>query len=78
MALHYEIPVLVTRVGGLDEFVEDGKTGLFADVEASDIAKKIWSFFDADQMDMIANIRLTKEKYSWDTFVHHLNQFAHG
>lgn len=78
MALHYEIPVLVTRVGGLDEFVEEGKTGLFAEVEASDIAKKIRSFFDADQMDMVENIRLTKEKYSWDTFVHQLNQFAHG
>lgn len=76
MALHFEVPVLVTRVGGLDEFVKEGQTGLFASVEPDDIAENIVRFFHEDQDVYSEAIRNEKSRFSWDTFVEQFVLFS--
>jgi len=75
MALHFDIPVLVTRVGGLDEFVTEGKTGLFAQPEPTDIARVICAFFEQDPQPFVEAIKVEKKRFSWDTFVEHFRSF---
>lgn len=76
MALHFEKPVLVTRVGGLDEFVFDNETGYFADVDAQSIAASIAKFFDGDTERMHESIKAQKGRFSWDEFVSRFETFV--
>lgn len=52
-------PVIVTNVGGLSEFVDDGRTGLIVEPNsAKSIAEGIMKFFDLkNQIDFTSNIK---------------------
>lgn len=76
MALHFEKPVIVTRVGGLEEFVKEGNTGLFADPDPESVADSLVEFYAQQNADWSKNIREVKKAYSWDTFVTHLLDFS--
>lgn len=76
MALHFEVPALVTRVGGLDEFVDEGKTGLFASTEPASIAASIAQFFQSDASEMQRHIQAAKKSYAWSSFVDHFYKFV--
>jgi len=64
------VPVIGTPVGGIPDFLEDRKTGLFCQVNnPQDIAKKIEEILENDQLrkNMVNNgLNLVKDKYSWD------------
>lgn len=75
MALHFDAPVLVTRVGGLEEFVKEGVTGLFADPNPADVAQTVASFYDLDRSQLVESIRQEKKRFSWDAFVEHFSSF---
>ena len=45
LAYHFEVPMIVTNVGGLPAMVPDGKVGLVADPTAASIAAKIAEYF---------------------------------
>lgn len=76
MALHFEVPVLVTRVGGLDEFVVEGQTGLFSTLEPNDIAAKIAEFYTMNREHFVASIKEEKKRFSWEAFVHQFFLFS--
>lgn len=76
MALHFEKPVIVTRVGGMEEFVEEGETGLFAEPDSESIAQTINQFFEMDDQNWVESIRSKKKEYSWDAFVDRLLDFS--
>ena len=76
MALHFEVPVLVTRVGGLDEFVVENRTGLFADPDPSSIANGIFKFFELDPKTLAEAIKIEKKRVSWQAFVAHFQLFV--
>lgn len=83
MALHFDRPALITRVGGLDEFIVEGRTGLFSSVEPEDIARQIDRFLSQDAQQYIDAILVEKERFSWDAFVDHFKKyyqqsFSHG
>ena len=65
LAYHFEIPMIVTNVGGLPALVPDGKVGLVAEPNAADVAKKITSYFLEDQNIFIENLKEEKKKFSW-------------
>jgi len=74
IVMHYEKPVLVTDVGGLDEIVLHEKTGYVAKKDPVVIAKNIIDFFEIKNYDTYFEAAITKEKqkYSWEAFVDNL------
>ncbi|WP_447767132.1 glycosyltransferase [Sphingobacterium faecium] len=69
VAYHYDVPMIVTRVGGLPELVHDQVVGLVVEPNTEEIAKGIIAFYQDDKCDRFReNIKVEKKKYSWDTF----------
>ncbi len=66
IAYHFEKPMLVTNVGGLDEIVPDGKVGYTVHPDVRSIADALVDFFgNQRQDDFKQGILSEKEKYSW-------------
>ena len=78
VSYHFEVPMIVTDTGGLRETIGDRGTGIVAqECTPECILKEIQRFFsDADlQQECIRNIRLEKERLSWNTFALQLEDF---
>jgi glycosyltransferase involved in cell wall biosynthesis len=68
-AMAAEVPVIGTKVGGIPDFLENRKTGLFCSGEPEDIAFKIRILLENDKLreELVSNARaLVAEKYNWD------------
>lgn len=71
-AMAVGVPVIGTKVGGIPDFLEEGKTGWFCEVKnPQSIAEKINYILDpANQQrvrDVVDNAReMVREKYNWD------------
>lgn len=67
IAYHFEKPMITTDVGGLAEIVPDGKVGYVVNPEVDEIAAAILRYFDQEkETEFIENIKVEKQKYSWD------------
>ncbi len=69
LAYHFEIPMIVTNVGGLPSMVPDKKVGLIAEPNAESIAGKIEEYFELGEEFFLPNLREEKKKYSWENMV---------
>jgi glycosyltransferase involved in cell wall biosynthesis len=69
LAYHFEIPMIVTNVGGLPSLVPDKKAGLIAEPNAESIANKIEEYFELGEDFFLAGLREEKKKYSWENMV---------
>ena len=69
LAYHFEVPMVVTNVGGLPGMVPDGKAGLVAEPTAASLAEKIITFFRKGESGFMPHLLLEKKKYSWDKLV---------
>ena len=78
IALGYELPCLVTRVGGLPEMVEEGQTGFIVPPENPDaISEGIIQYFTNADREMIqSNIREKKSLYSWEHFTEQIEEMV--
>jgi glycosyltransferase involved in cell wall biosynthesis len=81
VSYHFEVPMIVTDVGGLKETIGDRGTGLVSPEGTPEaICKEILRYFSdrsiADRC--IENIRLEKERLSWKTFARKLMDFIEG
>lgn len=65
LAYHYEVPMIVTNVGGLPAMVPDGKVGLIAEPDATSIAQKIEQFFKEGKEQFLPGLQEEKKKYLW-------------
>ena len=78
VAYHFEVPMIVTDVGGLKETIGDRGTGLVSSEGSPEaICKEILRYFcnPAIKDSCISNIRLEKERLSWKTFARSLSEF---
>ena len=77
VAYHFEIPMIVTDVGGLKETIGDRGTGIVAENAAPEsIRKEILRYFNEDNRErFIENIRKEKERLSWKSFAAELVEF---
>jgi D-inositol-3-phosphate glycosyltransferase len=69
-ALHFDRPVIASRVGGMPEIVEEGKNGLLVPVDDPEaLAAAIDRFFNsADRSAMEKAASEAKQKYSWSRY----------
>ncbi len=65
LAYHFEVPMIVTNVGGLPALVPDGKVGLVAEPNSNAIALAIHQFFSTGRNQFIPHLVEEKKKYSW-------------
>ena len=69
VAYHFDLPMIVSNVGGLPELVQNGYVGYVVEPNALQIADGIVSFYHHDKEEQFrTNIIDEKKKYSWDTF----------
>ena len=79
VSYHFEVPMIVTDVGGLKETIGDRGTGIVAaDGRPETIAAEIERYFNTPELrdGFIENIRLEKERLSWKRFASGLLEFA--
>ncbi|MCB0651683.1 MAG: glycosyltransferase [Saprospiraceae bacterium] len=70
LAYHFETPMVVTRVGGLPEIVENGKVGYVVEVNAAAVAEAVLDFFEKENLDkMTQGVRENKGLFMWDKMV---------
>ena len=69
LAYHFEIPMIVTNVGGLPSLVPDKKVGLIAEPNPESLAKKVKEYFDLGEEFFLSHLREEKKKYSWEVMV---------
>lgn len=73
IAYHFNKPMVVTNVGGLEEMCPDGRVGYVVPPEPAAIAEAVLRFFHGtDQAAMIRHIQEEKRKYSWEILVQNL------
>lgn len=76
---HFEVPMIVTAVGGLKETIGDTGTGLVADKPSpAAVAGKITEYFGDDSIrrNCVESIRRESERLSWKRFSEELLNFA--
>lgn len=66
LAYHFEVPMIVTNVGGLPSLVPEGKVGLIAEPNANSIAEKVMEYFDKGSESFLPYLVEEKKKYSWE------------
>ncbi|MDD6363884.1 MAG: glycosyltransferase [Bacteroidales bacterium] len=78
VSYHFEVPVIVTAVGGLKETIGDRGTGLVAEECSPEAIKAEIERFFSDPMlreSCIENIRKEKTRLSWGNFCRKLTDF---
>ena len=78
VSLHFEIPVVATRTGGLEESIEEPGIGILADeISAEGVVRAIESYFNHPEKSIfVDNIRKVKEIMSWTSFAKALTEFC--
>ncbi|MBU0528406.1 glycosyltransferase [bacterium] len=77
IAYNFNIPIIVSDVGGLAEIVLNGKTGYVVKPDSSEFAKAIVKYFNEDKFDEFSNnIQTHKQLFSWEKFVDNLMELA--
>ncbi len=67
IAYHFDVPMLVTNVGGLPEMVPNNVVGYVTPCDAPSIADAINIFFNEKKgSTFIANIKEEKKRFGWD------------
>ena len=79
VSYHFEVPMIVTNVGGLQETVGDRGTGIVApEVSPDCIRKEILKYFSdpSIRQNCVENIRRERERLSWYNYCKRLVEFA--
>jgi glycosyltransferase involved in cell wall biosynthesis len=69
LAYHFNIPMIVTNVGGLPALVPEGKVGLIAEPTPESLADKMEEFLQTGPAPFIPHLLDEKKKYSWPVMV---------
>ncbi len=75
VAYHFEVPILVTNVGGLSEIVPHGKVGYAVAPKAEAIADSILDFFENNRtVEFETNLKEEKKRFEWSKMVETLEK----
>ncbi len=77
IAYHFEVPMLVTDVGGLAEIVPDEKVGYVVPVDQNAISNKVIEFFKNNRREeFISNLKEEKKRFSWEEMARGILELA--
>lgn len=68
LAYHFNKPMIVTNVGGLPDYVPDGKVGLVTEPSPLPMAEAIRKFFTLGPAHFAGALAEEKQKFSWTAF----------
>lgn len=70
VSFHFEVPTLVTNVGGLGEIIPDKTAGYVVEPKGKAIAEAISDYFSNKRMEAFTEgMKKEKQKYDWKIFV---------
>jgi D-inositol-3-phosphate glycosyltransferase len=73
IAYHFDKPMLVTNVGGLEEMVPHDKVGYVVSPNPKDVASSIVDYYENNrELLMIEAVKEEKKKYYWDKMVNEI------
>ncbi len=78
LAYHFEVPMIVTNVGGLPAMVPHNKVGLVAEPTAASLAEKILEYFDKGENYFLPHLIEEKKKFSWAKMLQSILEVANG
>ena len=79
IAYHFNKPMIITNVGGLAEFVPDGKVGYVVEPIPHEISEAILRFYHEDKETLFsANASVEKQKYSWGKMIDAIETVSEG
>ena len=78
VAYHFELPMIVTNVGGLADMIDDGKSGLLAEPDAESISTKIVAYFHSGKNFFLPALLERKKLLSWEVMVKEILQLANN
>ena len=74
VAYHFEVPMIITNVGGLSELVPHGEAGLVCEPTAEGLSEAIVSIFEGQNIpQMKENLKELKKQFSWESMVNCLS-----
>lgn len=77
IAYHFEVPMLVTNVGGLPEIVADGKAGYVTEPDSKAIADALLDFYNNNRKDVFKNfVKEEKKRFSWQNMINEIKSLA--
>ncbi|MFT4024614.1 MAG: glycosyltransferase [Flavihumibacter sp.] len=68
LAYHFDLPMIVTNVGGLPDYVIHERTGLVTSPEPAAIAAAISRYFALGESHFTPELRREKQRFSWQVF----------
>ena len=78
LAYHFEVPMIVTNVGGLPAMVPDDKAGLVAEPNAISLAEKIKEYFQKGENYFLPHLLEEKKKLSWAKMTESILELANN
>lgn len=78
LAYHFEIPMVVTNVGGLPDLVPHGEVGIVTEPDPASIARGILSFFESGPEKFIPSLREKKKQFSWKELTTQIRELVDG
>ena len=78
LAYHFEVPMIVTNVGGLPALVPHGVSGLVTEPTANDIADSIIHFYQKGAASFKNGLLEEKKKYSWERMTNEIINLANN
>ncbi len=78
LAYHFEVPMIVTNVGGLPAMVPDNKVGLVAEPTAASLAEKIQEYFEKGENHFLPHLLEEKKKFSWTKMLESILEVANS
>ena len=74
IAYHFNKPMIVTRVGGLEEFVPDNRVGFVVEPDPVRLAEAITRYYSENLEEKFSeNVRVEKLKYSWERLLNEID-----
>lgn len=70
IAYHFDLPMIITNVGGLSELVPHGEAGWVCEPTPQALAESIVAMYEGNRLDtMRSNIHTLKQQFSWPSMV---------